>query len=127
MQQSPGASQKGAFLRGAYRSNIFNPVVVEIGSDGAIIISAILDDPGDDQRQIGLTSKLNRLSGPLIGMNPPKKKEIAPRIATKRELLHGDPMMNRGAVIEPGMAISIADGDIVHPAIVFAVDGDDPG
>ena len=59
---------------GTDRPDVYDPLPVEPGLHGSLEVLLVLDDPGDDQRQIGSFGHVDRLDGPFLGMDPPKNR-----------------------------------------------------
>src|SRR5688572_19287218 len=103
MEEGNRPSENLRALVGADRSQVADPLAVEVRRHLGLEVAAILDDARDDEREADATGDLDRLGRALLGMDPPEEQEVPPVPLSKREVVGVDPVMNGGHVVEAGM------------------------
>ena len=79
VEQGPRSGEELAAAIRTYRADVPDPFPVEPGLDGSLEVVLVLNDPGDDQRQISLLGYLDRLDGAFLGMDPSEEQQVVAR------------------------------------------------
>src|SRR5581483_8787253 len=104
-------------------------VVAQAGFHFGGEVLGVVDDAGQQDPPAGGPGDVDRFGGALVGMDPAEEQDVPVRI--------GGPPIGKGAQIDAvvdgggvgqlGVAVGVADGDVVHPVVVGPVDGQDGG
>ena len=95
------------------------------GSTKTLEVLAVLDDARDGQRQARSLGHVDGHGGALVGVDPAEEEQIRAWCRTCLEGSHVDAVVDGGDVVEPLVAISLADGDVVAALVVLLIDGHD--
>ena len=85
-----------------------------------------MNDSRDDQSSPGTPGNGYSLLDTLLWVNTSKEEKVVIRVVGDTEGRDVDTVMDRGQVVEGGMTVRFADGNVVRPAVVFLVDGQNP-
>ena len=76
MQQRPRPAEQGAAAVGPDRADVAHALAVEPWFHELLEIVAVLNDPGDHERQAGALGDIDRLHCPLVRMDSPEEQEV---------------------------------------------------
>ena len=65
-------------------------------------------EPGDVDGEVG----------PLVGVDPAEEEQVVGRRRDEGEPAQVDPMVDRGGIVQVGVAVGITDRDVVSDVIV---------
>ena len=88
--------------------------------------SLVLDDAGDVEPSSGSPGDLDGVGGALVGVDPTEEQQVVAGFGIDGEGVGVDPVVDGGGVVQRGVAIGVADRDVVGRGVVALVDRDDP-
>ena len=127
MQKRVGAAQHVSALIWPDRADERDLVVVDPRRDPLLEVVLILDDARDDEPPVRRERHVDRLRRTLVRMDAPEEQQIAARRIVEGERGGFDPVVDRGGIVEVGMAVGSADCDVGRGSVIAPVDLDDPG
>ena len=86
VQERPRAAEQLAAPSRPDRADVAHALAVDMRLDELLEVVAVLDDPGDHERQAGALGDLDRLRGALVRMDPPEEEQIVARLLLELEL-----------------------------------------
>src|SRR5207244_7731379 len=86
----------------------------------------VVNDPGDRQGHPRPCGYVDRLGCSLVRMNPPEEQQVLAWSGLEVELPQVDAVVNGGQVVEPLVAVRVADGDVIAARVVLLEDRNDP-
>ena len=82
--------------------------------------------PAMSSRRPARPGDLDGVGGALVRVDPAEEEQVVPRLAMQREGIDIDAVVDRCGVVQCGVAIGVADGNVGGCRVVALVDGDDP-
>jgi hypothetical protein len=89
-------------------------------------VGLVLDDAREDERHPHLGRDLDGLRCPLVRMDSAEEEQVGPGGRMEIEGAGVDAVVDGGQVVEAGVAVGIADGDVGAPPLVLHVHREDP-
>ena len=110
----------------AHRTDVRDPIAVEVGGDLVGEVGLVLHDPGDDAAAVrpGAPPRSPR-AVPLSGWIRPKNSRWSPGAGWRAKCVDVDAVVDRGGVGQRGPAIAVADGDVGAAVVVALVHPED--
>ena len=126
VQQCVGAAQHFRSLGRRDRPQVPHPAVGEMGLDLGSEVLLVLDDPGDVEPSSRSVRHVDRVRRALVGMDPSEEQQVVIRRCMDAERVGVDAVVDRRCIVQPLVAVGVADRDVVVGGVVPLVDRQDP-
>ena len=125
MQQGEGTPQQLVALGRPDRPGVGDAVPAEVRLDLRAEVGLVLHDAGDHEREPRAVRHLDRPVRPLVGVDPPEEQQVGAGPRPEGEGTGVDAVVDGRGVGQAGVAVGVADRDVVRDVAVGGVDPHD--
>ena len=124
VEEGVSATEDGGAFRRGDRAEVAD-VVAEVRCDLGTEVVLVLDDAGDVESAPGTSGDGDCVGGSLVGVDAPEVQQVIARYRCDVEVGGRDAVVDRRGIVQPRVAVGVADRHVVGRRVVALVDRDD--